>query len=245
MQYDYNRSKKRIVRRLVAVCVGVALALLLVFLQRNADGVITAAAEAAMRSYTVSAVNDAVLESMEDGAAYDDLIAVERDGAGDIVAITSNALQINRIARTVTQIAQQKLEEESRAGVDIPLGAFFGIEAWAGLGPSVHLDVIPVAAVSCRFSSDFRQAGINQTRHAVYLDITADISIILPSGTSSVQSVTQVLLCESILVGKVPDVYWQTDIFGDGSVLSAQADRNEMFFVERTYAHIRREENII
>ncbi len=222
MQYDYGKFRFKKLRRLVALCVGALLAALLIFLQCNANSVITAAAEAAMRSLTASAVNEAVLQTIEGGASYDDLVTVERNEAGDIVAITSNVLQINRIARTTAQLSLQTLERESAAGIDIPLGAFTGVEAWAGLGPSVHLDIIPVATVECRFSSDFQQAGINQTRHAVYLEITADVAIVLPSDTVSVSSMTQVLLCESVLVGDVPDVYLQADIFGNGADLIPQ-----------------------
>ncbi|MBO7736819.1 MAG: sporulation protein YunB, partial [Clostridia bacterium] len=58
--------------------------------------------------------------------------------------------------------------------------------------------------------------GINQTKHSIYLEVIADISIVLPSGTSNFASLTQVLICESVLVGTVPDTYLQTDIFGHG-----------------------------
>ena len=39
---------------------------------------------------------------------------------------------------------------------------------------------------------------------------------ILPSETSNFASLTEVLICESVLVGKVPDSYLQADIFGNG-----------------------------
>ncbi len=214
VEYDYQRSRFRTVRRLIALLAGGALVALLLFLQHNADAVVRSVAEAEMRSCSAVAVNDAALQTLEEGTSYNDLITVERNDSGDIVAITSDSLQINRLARTTVRLAQQTLEERSRAGVNIPFGAFTGIEAWSGFGPEINIKVIPVAAVECGFSSEFHAAGINQTRHAVYLTVRADVSVVLPSGTSVVSTQTQVLLCESVLVGKVPDAYFQTDIFG-------------------------------
>ena len=74
--------------------------------------------------------------------------------------------------------------------------------------------------MECRFVSDFEAAGINQTRHSVYLEIVADISIIMPSGTSNFASMTEVLICESVLVGSVPEAYLQGDLFGAGYTLA-------------------------
>lgn len=217
MQYDYQRSRFRKIRRLIALTVGVLFALLLIFLQNNANNVVKSAAEAKMRSFTASAVNDAALQTLEEGLSYNELVTIERNASGDIVAITSDSLQINRIARTTVRIAQAELEERSQAGVDIPFGAFTGIEAWSGFGPEINMKIIPVSTVECSFSSEFNSAGINQTRHAIYLTVRAEVSVVLPSGTTVVSTQTQVLLCESILVGKVPDFYFQTDIFGNAA----------------------------
>lgn len=214
VEYDYQNSRFRKIRRLIAVAVGGLLVALLLFLQANANNVVKSAAEAAMRSFTASAVNDAVLQTLTEGMKYNELVHVERDDSGDIVAITSDSLEINRIARTTVRLAQEKLEERSEGGVGIPFGAFTGIEAWSGFGPEINMKIIPVSTVECSFSSEFSTAGINQTRHAVYLTVCAAVSVVLPSGTSVVSTQSQVLLCESILVGKVPDVYFQTDIFG-------------------------------
>ena len=117
-------------------------------------------------------------------------------------------------------MSQQNLQTMSEDGIYVPLGAFTGIEAWAGFGPKVHMRIIPISNVACRFVSSFQSAGINQTKHSIYLEIVADISIIMPSGTSNFASLTEVLICESVLLGRVPDTYLQTDIFGGSYTLA-------------------------
>ena len=223
MKYRSRRSKLKrniLIGTICAVLIG-----LVVLVHVNVTGVLKSMAEASMRSITTVAVNDAVYYTLSDEIRYEDLVSVERDEAGNINAITTNPLQINRIARDTAYMSQENLQKMSESGVDVPLGAFTGIEAWAGFGPRVNIQIIPISNVACRFVSSFQEAGINQTKHSIYLEIVADISIIMPAGTSNFASLTEVLICESVLLGTVPDTYLQADIFGDGYSLAPPNNR--------------------
>ena len=57
--------------------------------------------------------------------------------------------------------------------------------------------------------------GINQTKHSIYLNVIADISIVMPSRTENFAVATEILVGEFVIVGNVPDTYLQTDVFGD------------------------------
>ena len=151
---------------------------------------------------------------------YDDLVTVTRNDAGDIVAISANSLKINKIARDTASISQSNLKNLSLNGIPVPLGALTGIEAFAGLGPSIHFRIIPVSSVSCGFSSSFESVGINQTKHSIYLNVIADISIVMPSSTENFAVATDILIGESVVVGAIPDTYLQSDIFGNKPDLS-------------------------
>ena len=213
------RSRK-IKRRVAAAVICLFFIGLVVLMHRNVTNVLKSIAEASMRSITTVAVNDAVYYTLSDKLRYEDLVSIERSDGGEIQAISSNAFQINRIARDTAYMSQENLNKMSEDGVEVPLGALSGVEAWAGFGPKIHLKIIPISNVSCKFVSKFDAAGINQTKHSIYLEIVADISIIMPSGTSNFASLTEVLVCESVLVGKVPETYLQADIFGEGFTLT-------------------------
>jgi sporulation protein YunB len=151
---------------------------------------------------------------------YDDLVKITRNEAGDIVAVAANPLKINKIARDTASISQSNLKNLSLNGIPIPLGALTGIEAFAGLGPSIHFRIIPVSSVSCGFSSTFESVGINQTKHSIYLNVVADISIVMPSKTENFAVATDILVGESVIVGTGPDAYLQSDIFGNKANLT-------------------------
>ena len=213
---QYRSPKRKTRRRIVLALVAFFFIAIIVWMLGNITAILKSVSEATMRSITTVAVNDAIYYTLSDQVRYEDLVTVMNDKDGNITAITANSFQINRIARDTAYMSQENLKKMSEDGIEIPLGAFTGVEAWAGLGPRIRLPIIPISNVECRFVSHFESAGINQTRHSVYLEIVADISIILPSETSNFASLTEVLICESVLVGKVPDSYLQADIFGNG-----------------------------
>ena len=209
-----KRSRKR---RILGILLGVlgTACLLFFYFQRNVRRVLVSISEATMRASTTVAVNDAVYYTLSDDLRYEDLVEVERDGQGNIVAISANALKINKIARDTASISQSNLKSLSLNGIPIPLGALTGIEAFAGLGPPIPFRIIPVSSVSCDFTSAFESVGLNQTKHSIYLNVIADISIVMPSRTENFAVVTEILVGDFVIVGNVPDTYLQTDIFGN------------------------------
>lgn len=217
-----KEKRKRGKRRLLVILFAVLLfsIALFAYFQRNVTRVLISISEATMRASTTIAVNDAVFYTLSDEIRYDDLVSIERDESGDILSVAANPLKINKIARDVSSISQSNLKNLSLNGIPIPLGALTGIEALAGLGPSIHFRIIPVSSVSCGFSSTFQSVGINQTRHSIYLNVIADISIVMPSKTENFAVTTDILIGESVIVGAVPDAYLQSDIFGNKPTLS-------------------------
>ena len=212
----YYRKKRR--RRKIAAVVSCLLllcVLLAVYFQHNVTKVLISVSEATMRAHTTVAINDAVYYTLSDGVRYEDLVTVERNDAGEVTALSADSLKINKIARDGASISQSNLKNLSLNGIPVPLGALTGIEALAGFGPRIYLRIIPVSSVTCEFSSQFESVGINQTKHSLYLNVIADISIVMPSRTENFAVTTDILVCECILIGKVPDVYLQGDIFGN------------------------------
>ncbi len=191
----------------------------LIYFQRNVTRVLISISEATIRSVTTVAVNDAIYYTLNDTMRYEDLITIERDADGNVTSITTDSLKINRIARDTAYLSQENLNKMSQEGILVPIGALTGIEALAGFGQKINLKIIPISNVECRFVSKFLEAGINQTKHSLYLEIVSDISIIMPSKSTNLASTIEVLICESVITGKIPDVYLQASLAGGGAAL--------------------------
>ena len=217
-KFKRKRRKKKFLFFLLLILI--TCLFLFIHVQRNVTRVLLSISEATMRASTTVAVNDAVYYTLSDEMRYEDLVTIARNEKGDIVSVAANPLKINKIARDTASISQSNLKNLSLNGIPVPLGALTGIEAFAGLGPDIHFHIIPVSSVSCDFSSTFESVGINQTKHSIFLNVIADISIVMPSRTENFAVATEILVGESVIVGTVPDAYLQSDIFGNKPNLS-------------------------
>lgn len=212
-----NKKFKRFKILIIFICL-LSIATLIYF-QRNVTRVLISISEATIRSITTVAVNDAIYYTLNDAIRYEDLIQIERDADGNVTSITTDSLKINRIARDTAYLSQENLTKMSAEGIMVPIGALTGVEALAGFGKKINIKIIPISNVECRFVTKFLQAGINQTLHSLYLEIVSDISIILPSKSTNLASTIEVLICESVITGKIPDTYLQASLAGSDGAL--------------------------
>lgn len=216
----YKKKRRRKIIALTLVFLSLFAIFAAFYFQHNVTKVLISVSEATMRAHTTVAINDAVYYTLSDGVRYEDLVTIERNSEGAVTTVSANALKINKIARDAAAISQSNLKNLSLNGIPVPLGALTGIEALAGFGPRINIRIIPVSSVTCAFSSNFESVGINQTKHSVYLNVIADISIVMPSKTENFLVTTDILVCECVIVGGIPDTYLQADLFGKGMNLA-------------------------
>lgn len=203
----YKKRKRRKARILLFVFVGI-LVLGFVYLICVVNPVVLEATRHSVFSLSTSAVSDAIYDVLsEENIVYEDLVKIQKDGEGNISMISLSTVQLNLIARKFYQVAQVYLDNMGKNGVDVPIGTFTGLPFLSGLGPAVNLKLTPIGAMTSTFESKFTSAGINQTNHSVYIHLYASVSMILPAYSASIDSVTEMLVAESVIVGKVPEVY--------------------------------------
>ena len=76
-----------------------------------------------------------------------------------------------------------------------------------GRGPKVPVHVTMLTSPRIRFQNRFSSVGINQSRHTLSLIASVDIDLIIPWGTMSTSVDAEVLVAETIILGRVPDAY--------------------------------------
>ncbi len=201
-------SCPRKVLRILLIAAVIA-ALLFLLLERNLEGVILDMAHARAEAMAVEYIHEAIQSVMGNSITYEDMISVRTDGQGRVTMLQANAVRMNELATAAALQAQARLESAEAQSVGIPLGSALGIPFLSGLGPKIWVRVLPVSAVSAAFSTEFESAGINQTRHKIYLSLHTSVRLVIPSSARQVSLSSQVLIAESIIVGAVPDSYVQ------------------------------------
>ena len=182
-------------------------AALAALLEKNLENTILEMAHARAQAMAVEYINEAVRDMMDGSLTYADMMNVRTDAAGRVTMLEANAVRMNELATVTALQAQSRLESADAQSVSIPLGSALGIPFLSALGPRIQVRIVPVSAVSAAFSTEFESAGINQTRHKIYLTLHAIVRLVIPSGAKQVSLNGQVLIAESIIVGEVPQSY--------------------------------------
>lgn len=168
-----------------------------------------------IKVYGAKSMNYAITETMNQNISYDDLINIVTDSSGKIGMIQANTVKINNVSMMIERITLAHLLDSSRNPISIPLGAFTGISIFSGMGPPVKIDIYPYGEVTCRFLSQFISAGINQTQHKIYVDIKAKVNVVLPFKTLTIPMENEVLVCESVIIGEIPETYLKANTLSD------------------------------
>lgn len=208
------KRKKNSGKIRVAICLGVIFSLILaafLYFHFVVGPKVAEISRAQVDSIATTVVSDGIYNVMLDkNYQYDDFVDIKYSQTGDIVSISANSVNLNKFARELSTETQIQLDTTRNHSIAIPLGSFTGINALSALGPKINVQIMPIGSVITSFSSQFESVGINQVRHSLFIDVNITISVILPLGSQNIDFVTQVLICENIIVGKVPDVYLGT-----------------------------------
>lgn len=169
--------------------------------------VINTYCKAETRALTEKAINLAVSNVINRTISYDTLIDINYDSNGEIISFSANQYEINSITREIVKEAQLQMQTLGNNGLKLNFGTLTGIPVLIGRGPLINFRLVPIGAVSSKFDSEFDSVGINITKHTLFLYINTHVSIVMPVKSYDFYSTNQVMLAESIIVGKVPEVY--------------------------------------
>lgn len=160
-----------------------------------------------LRSYATKSINFAVADTMNQNVSYGDIITVIKDSEDNVSYIESNSVRINLLSKTMSKVVMSNFLEFAKRPIKIAIGSFSGIAIFSGVGPKLAFNINPYSEVLCSFESNFESAGINQTYHKLYLIISISINVVFPFRKLHVDSSSEVLLCETLIIGNIPEVY--------------------------------------
>ena len=173
------------------------------FLQRLSSQIAVSDA----RDIVTTEVNRAVSELMQQGSYPPDyFVSLEKNENGEIAAINSHMSHINGLSAEILDRVVGRTESRTLT-VEIPLGNLSGVSLLMGHGPRVPIQIVMLTSSHVEFQNLLFSAGINQTKHQLNLEIVVDIDILIPWGVETSRVVTEVLIADTVVVGKVPETY--------------------------------------
>ena len=152
-------------------------------------------------------INNAVTEIMSEGNYVGDyFVTFEKTTDGEVTAISSNMARINALSAEILNRVVGATENHTLT-VKIPAGNLTGVSLLMGRGPDVPVQIIVLTSSRVEFNNSIVTAGINQTKHQINLEVIVDIDILIPWESQSAQVITEVMIADTVIVGKVPETY--------------------------------------
>lgn len=188
----------------LAVCTLLVMFLLVSLLEFRLRPVVKQLAIHQVNNLVTRHIDQVVLGMEED---YRTLVDIQRDEQGQITGVTSNMSRVNDLKARVTDQVLKTVSMLDVHDLGVPIGSLFDLDLLWAKGPKIRVHSLVVGVVSTQVHSDFFAAGINQTIHRIYFDVSVPLTILLPGISLSTTVNSRICVVETVIVGRVPDLY--------------------------------------
>ncbi len=157
------------------------------------------------KTQTLNIINEKSVTILSQDFKYDEMVKIEKDSQGNIILMQADTAKLNYIASKLSTECNAELSDMKNSAIKVPLGWMSDNSAFYSLGPKITVQVEPIGNIVTSYESKFESAGINQTRHKIYLNVDAKIKLKLPLKDQDTEVTTQIPVSDTIIVGKIPN----------------------------------------
>lgn len=199
----------RLIVFIVVLCV-----VFLIFFRYKYHDAIHDLAETQIRNSTSDLINDAIDKQIELGnIQYDRMVYFEKDLDGKITALKTNMSEVNRLKTDILNLVNHEILALDTTDLGIPIGSLILPELLSGRGFQIPVLIHSIRNSDATFSSSFTEAGINQTLQQLTMEVIVDVTVLVLGQTNSFTVSSSVVVAETVIVGQVPDTFFQSGGF--------------------------------
>lgn len=205
-------------------------------------------AERRIDEFATRGINTAV--RFAENYNYDDLLNITYDNEGNVTTYTWDSAVVSEINRVATDRVEEyfrymntgeppdyenslfepeefedtteNLPMNDPTVVEIPIGQATGNTILANLGPRIPVNMEFVGNVRTNIKRETEPLGLNGSWVSLYVDVEADVQIVIPFMTDVTTVSTEIYIDGGALMGDVPDFYGGGD--GDGPSIAVPKD---------------------
>jgi len=139
------------------------------------------------------------------------LIDYTYDESGKISSLSSNVAVATKLKSELAIEATEAIRQIKKSQVGITLGTLSGIDILYGTGPIIPIEIRPYGYAQTDIKTRFHEEGINQTAFEIVAEVSADVSVLMPTIRKSEKITTSVPIASAVIVGDVPSSYTNVD----------------------------------
>ena len=210
MKYYTKKPKMRfqvkhpkLILGIIAICV--LFNSILYFFDKNILPAVLTIWEEQFKREATEIINETALDIYSNQFDYSDMIIIEKDNDGNITMLRADTVKLNYLSSKLILASNDKFGKLQEMGLEVPLGYMTKNLVFYNLGPKVNIKMTQIGNITSSYESVFESAGINQTRHKIYLNVNMKMKIVVPLNSRDVEVACQIPVAETIIVGKIPN----------------------------------------
>lgn len=163
------------------------------------------------KNYAITYVNkkiDAVISDIISTNNYNsESFFLQTTENNRITALTVNSMLINDFCSSTAAQLSKELNDMENRPVALRLGSITGINILNNMGPVIKLHIYNNGSTVVDYDTVFNSVGINQINFQVFLNIKAQVSMVLPMNKETLTVNRRVMLVNTVFSGEVPKAY--------------------------------------
>lgn len=210
MKYYTKKPKMRfqikhpkLILGIIAICV--LFNSILYFFDKNILPAVLTIGEEQLKREATKIINETALDIYSNQFDYSDMIIIEKDNDGNITMLRADTVKLNYLSSKLILASNDKFGKLQEMGLEVPLGYMTKNLVFYNLGPKVNIKMTQIGNITSSYESVFESAGINQTRHKIYLNVNMKMKIVVPLNSRDIEVACQIPVAETIIVGKIPN----------------------------------------
>lgn len=168
---------------------------------------IAAAEQTVAQRAATQALNQALETAIASSPDDNQILHVETDNNGVLRLASFDFRTVSQIEAMATDKADSSMEGLSRVTLPMPISQSLGGALLTMMGPDVPVRIRLVGSAHTSIRMDVHSVGINQTVHALYLDLTAQVRAVSPLVSTPVEVHSSVPVAYVVLNGQIPNTY--------------------------------------
>ena len=126
--------------------------------------------------------------------------------------ITAVSVDTERVGQVSSLVLERMMDgDDGQVELDIPLETLFGVNFLPGLKLPLPVRILVLTTSDVSYHNELMSAAINQSKYQLYLNVKMDLDILVPWEHQAETVGTNVLLAETVIVGKVPQTYVEVE----------------------------------
>lgn len=169
-------------------------------------------AKARAKEIGILTLNHVVSEKLKkEDVDISKLIDYTYDESGKISSLSSNVSLATKLKSELAIEATEAIGKIEKSEVGITLGTLSGVDILYGTGPVIPIEIKPYGYAQADIKTKFHEEGINQTAFEIVAELSADVSVLMPTIRKSEKITTSVPIVSAVIVGDIPSSYTNVD----------------------------------